>query len=104
MASKTVAADNPQSDRMRRVGTLVPGVQGDSEPKARAAAFLGAMRRLSWTEEQNLRIDICWSAADLDRIEQLGVDAILLNWPIHVVSSPLATLVTLDVADRRPLA
>jgi len=90
VAAKTVAAGNPQSERMRRVGMLVPGVQGNPVSKALVAAFLGALRELGWTEEQNLRIDICWAAADLDRARSCAAKLVNLASDVILAITPLA--------------
>src|SRR5262245_53764554 len=44
-------------ERMRRIGVLSTLRLDDSEGKARIAAFLGELQRLSWSESRNLRLD-----------------------------------------------
>ena len=54
-----------QSDRMRRIGVLVPQDQDSPVAQARIAALLQELRQLGWTG-RNARIDIHWAGADAD--------------------------------------
>src|SRR5262249_30520564 len=90
VAAKTVVAGDPPSERKRRVGMLMPGGPRDPESKALVAAFLGALRELSWTEEQNLRIDICWAAVDLDRARSCAAKLVNLAPDVILAITPLA--------------
>jgi putative ABC transport system substrate-binding protein len=53
-----------QRDQMRRVGVLMNSAATDPTYQSYLAAFVQALRQLGWTEGQNLRIDIRWSAGD----------------------------------------
>jgi len=58
--------------------------------KTRVAAFLGALRELGWREEQNVRIDICWAAADLDRARDCAAKLVDLAPDLILAHSPRA--------------
>ena len=66
-----LAARAQQSDRMRRVGVLMCVAANDPEGQARLAAFLQGLQQLGWIVGRNVRIDIRWSAGNIDRHSQV---------------------------------
>ncbi|WP_353701864.1 ABC transporter substrate-binding protein [Bradyrhizobium sp. INPA03-11B] len=56
------------TSRPRHIGVLM-GVDGaDASAQARVAAFREALAGLGWTEGPNLRIDVRWTAGDIQRM------------------------------------
>jgi putative ABC transport system substrate-binding protein len=49
---------------LRQVGVLMNGVATEKESQSNLAAFVLELRRLGWTEGQNLEIDVRWSGAN----------------------------------------
>src|ERR1700687_4137994 len=79
-----VAAHAQHHDRMRRLGVLRPVDENDPEAKTYLAGFTQGLAELGWTDGRNLRMEVRWGAADVDRVgmfaqEVVGVatDAIL---------------------------
>src|SRR5216684_419861 len=65
-----LAARAQQTDRVRRIGMLIPMFsQTDREGQARIAAFLDTFQRLGWTDGRNVRIEYRWDAGDADHIK-----------------------------------
>ena|ERR1700682_4212246 len=61
-----------QPDKMRRVGVLPGGYREiDPEGQARIAAFLDTLRKLGWSDGRNVRVEIQWSSAEMDRIREM---------------------------------
>ena len=59
-----------QSERMRRIGILLPATADDPKAQARVGVFLQALALLGWTIGGNVRIDTHWAgpnAADIRR-------------------------------------
>ena len=54
-----------QTDRIRRIGLLIPFAESDVEAQAQIAAFQEALRKLGWTEGRNVRMDYRWAAEDI---------------------------------------
>lgn len=52
------AAWAQQADRTRRVGVLMGALESDPAAQSRFAAFRGALAKLGWTEDGNLRIEL----------------------------------------------
>jgi putative ABC transport system substrate-binding protein len=63
-AAWPLAASAQQGDRVRRIGVLVSAAATQMEYQGYFAAFVQEMRRLGWSEGQNLRLDVRWSAGD----------------------------------------
>jgi hypothetical protein len=49
-----------QSERVRRVGVLMPNAADDPEYQARMTAFLQGLAQLGWIDGRNVRIDTRW--------------------------------------------
>jgi putative ABC transport system substrate-binding protein len=53
-----------QSERMRRIGVLMSTAESDAEGKLRVQAFVDSLKTLGWMENQNVRLDYRWGAAE----------------------------------------
>ena len=74
-----VAARAQQSDRMRRIGVLVPFGEDHPVAQARVAAFLQGLQQLGWIDGRNVRIDYRWSAGGADRTRKSAMELIALE-------------------------
>jgi putative tryptophan/tyrosine transport system substrate-binding protein len=74
-----VAARAQQGERMRRIGVLVSGSEGDPEMQARLAGFREGLKRLGWTEGDNLRIDYRYASASAERSQALARELVALR-------------------------
>jgi putative ABC transport system substrate-binding protein len=63
-AAWPLAAGAQQGDRVRRIGILLSAAATEVEYQGYLAAFVQEMRRLGWSEGQNLRPDVRWNAGD----------------------------------------
>jgi putative ABC transport system substrate-binding protein len=91
-AAWPLAARGQQGDRMRRIGVLVPGDESDPQAKYAAAAFTQSLAGLGWTDGRNVRLDVRWGRADINRIRALARELVGLQPDIIVVSSTAATV------------
>ena len=64
VATWPLAARAQQGDRVRRVGVLMNAAPTEVEFQGYLAAFVQEMRRLGWSEGQNLRLDVRWNDGD----------------------------------------
>jgi putative tryptophan/tyrosine transport system substrate-binding protein len=105
-----LAAWAQHRDRVRRIGVLMGGAATEAVIQSYLAAFVQGLRQLGWTEGQNLRMDIRWSAADagLGRTyaeELIGLmpDVILVESTVNLTAIRQATstvpVVFVEVAD-----
>ncbi len=60
-----------QPERMRRIGGLTPAAASDLDGQARIAAFRQRLQQLGWTDGSNVRIEVRWSAGNVDEIRTL---------------------------------
>src|SRR6516225_960502 len=83
-----------QSERIRRIGVLMPWDENDPEAKRRLSAFTQALAGLGWTEGRNVRMDLRWAGADINRIRALAQELVGLQPDIILAPStpPTAAL------------
>jgi putative tryptophan/tyrosine transport system substrate-binding protein len=85
MAPRTAFAQ--ATDRMGRVGVLMPFAVDDPEAKARLTAFLDGLQQLGWTDGRNVRIDTRWPASDPDRLRKYAAELVALAPDVILASS-----------------
>jgi ABC-type uncharacterized transport system substrate-binding protein len=98
-ASWPLAARAQQSERMRRIGVLMPSAADDPEYQARITAFLQELAQLGWIDGRNVRIDTRWGIADADRIRKYAAELVALA-PDVILANSSAALVPLLQATR----
>jgi putative ABC transport system substrate-binding protein len=79
-----LAARAQQSEPMRRIGVLMAFNENDPEPQAWLSGFMQGLAELGWTYGRNLRMDVRWSAGEVDRMRMFAKtlvdpDVILAN-------------------------
>src|SRR5271165_1833923 len=79
VAAWPVLARAQQADRMRRIGVLMAYAETDPQAQADFAAFRQGLATLGWSEESNLRIDLRWSAGDINRAATLAKELVALQ-------------------------
>jgi putative tryptophan/tyrosine transport system substrate-binding protein len=80
-----------QPERMRRIGVLVSGDENDPDAKRRYSAFTQALTDLGWTDGRNLRMDLRWGGADINRIRAVAHELVGLQPDVIVTSGTPAT-------------
>jgi putative ABC transport system substrate-binding protein len=73
-AAWPLAARAQPSERVRRIGVLMPVTVEDPVGQARVAAFLGGLQQLGWTDGRNVRIDLRWSAGKADHAQRYAAE------------------------------
>jgi hypothetical protein len=72
------AAHGQGSDRVRRVGVMIPEPENYQESQARLAAFREALTKLGWTPGRNLVIDYHWEVSNLERARAAAAELLAL--------------------------
>ena len=104
------AARAQQGEPMRRIGVLMNRAADQPEGQAEVAAFQKALQQLGWNDGRNVRIDIRWSANDVDldrkyaaELVALAPDVVLANGTLSVAALQRVTrnlsIVFVGVAD-----
>jgi putative ABC transport system substrate-binding protein len=77
-AAWPVHARAQQSERVRRIGVLMPFTAGDPEVQARSAVFEQSLQQLGWTVGRNLQIDYRSAGGDADSIRRHAAELVAL--------------------------
>ena len=80
-----------QRERMRRIGVLMWGDENDPLQKARLSAFTQTVADLGWTDGRNVRMDLRWTGADINRIPAFAQELVGLQPDIILANSRPAT-------------
>jgi putative ABC transport system substrate-binding protein len=91
-AAWPLAVRAQQGERVRRIGVLTPGNENDPVYQPRFYAFTQALAHLGWTEGRNVRIDLRWGGADINRIGALAQELVGLQPDLILTSGTPATV------------
>ena len=84
-AAWPLAARAQQGDRVRRIGVLMSAAATEVEYQGYLA--VQEMRRLGWSEGQNLRLDVRWNAGDAVLSHTYAAELIRLMPEVIVAAS-----------------
>jgi ABC-type uncharacterized transport system substrate-binding protein len=76
--ARPMVARAQNSDRMRRIGVLLPATMDNAIFQARLSAFRQALQQLGWTDGGNVQIDTRWGTGDADRIRRSAAELVAL--------------------------
>ena len=71
-ATWPLAAHAQPSEKVRRVGVLIPYAEADPEASLRVSALREALLKLGWTENRNIRFEHRWFVSDTETIPKLA--------------------------------
>ena len=77
-AAWPLSARAQQTERIRRIGVLMPYAVNDAQSQTRLGAFLQALAHLGWSIGGNMRIDTRWAGADIDAIRRQAAELVAL--------------------------
>src|SRR6478735_685269 len=80
-----------QQERVRRIGALMGWAETDPQSQAFFAAFRQKLATLGWTEGSNLRIDLRWTAREINRTAFLAKELVSLQPDVLVASTTPVT-------------
>jgi len=86
-----LAARAQQGDRLRRIGVLMSFAENDPEGNALLSALTQGLAELGWTDGRNVRMDIRWSASDVDRIRTFVKELVELQPEMILANTTPAT-------------
>jgi ABC-type uncharacterized transport system substrate-binding protein len=85
-----LSARAQQSERVRRIGVLMPLAEDDQEASALVATFVNGLREQGWTVGRNVSIEYRWAAGDAQRIQAFAKELIEQNSDLILArSSPV---------------
>jgi putative ABC transport system substrate-binding protein len=78
-AAWPLAARAQQSERVRRIGVLMPLAADDPEGQTRLGAFLQELQQLGWRIGSNLGVDHRWGAGDVAAMRKYASELVALT-------------------------
>lgn len=78
-ATWPLAARAQQTDRMRRIGVLMPFAESDAEVRAQIAAFREGLQKLGWTDGGNVQFDYRWAAGGIGQVRAFAKELVELR-------------------------
>ena len=82
----SVVAHAQQSERMRRIGVLLPSETDDPEYVARMKAFTDRLVELGWIEGRNIQIERRWGSANAEQTRKFAAE--LVSFAPDVILAP----------------
>jgi ABC-type uncharacterized transport system substrate-binding protein len=77
-ATWPLAARAQQTDRVRRIGVLMPNAETDPAGQTRLAAFVQGLQEQGWTVGRNVRIDVRWAAGKPELFRRYAAELVAL--------------------------
>ena len=90
-AAWPVVARAQQPDRVRRIGVLIGYDESDPEGKARLSGLTQGLTELGWTEGRNVRMEVRWSADNVDLTRAFAKELVDLQPDVIVAGNTPAT-------------
>jgi putative tryptophan/tyrosine transport system substrate-binding protein len=72
-------AARAQSERVRLIGVLMAFAESDPAGQSEVVVFRDALKKLGWTEGNNLRIELRWGSGEADRIKAFAKELVDLR-------------------------
>ncbi len=88
-----------QSERLRRIGVVMPFPMDNAEGRVRVATFLQELQQLGWTVGGNLQIEYRWDASDANSSQKAAVELAALS-PDVVLATGSPVVAALQQATR----
>jgi putative ABC transport system substrate-binding protein len=92
-ASWPFATRAQQADRVRRIAVLNAFGENDPEPKRWLSGFLQGLQELGWTNGRNLRMDVRWTASNVDLMPIFAKELIDLQPDVILTNSTPLTAI-----------
>jgi putative tryptophan/tyrosine transport system substrate-binding protein len=78
-AAWPLAARGQPGERMRRIGVLMSVDEDDPQGKAQLSGFTQELAALGWTDGRNLRMEIRWGGANINRARVFAKELVALQ-------------------------
>jgi putative tryptophan/tyrosine transport system substrate-binding protein len=90
-AAWPLAARAQQTDRMRRVGVLLGYGETDRQAMFYLSRFTQGLSELGWTDGRDLRMDVRWTAGNVDRARMFAKELVGLQPDVILANSTPVT-------------
>src|SRR5262249_33777688 len=96
-------AQQPQPQRMRRIGVLMSLAADDSEAQSRLTAFAQGLQELGWSEGRNVRTEYRWSGGDGERLRKYAAELVALAPDLILATGSPSVMRLLDLTRTLPI-
>ncbi len=103
MLAWPLAAQAQRSERVRRIGMLMPYEEADPEHQARVAAIRAVLKELGWSEGRNVEYHIRWAANDAERLRASAAELVGLGPDVILAPSTIATVALRQATSTVPI-
>ena len=90
-----------QSERVRRIGVLMP--VDDADNRASYAAFVEGLQRLGWTDGRNVQIGTRWAGSRASDLQRHATDLVALAPDVLVASGAVSLAPLLQATHTVPI-
>ena len=98
-----LAASAQQPEQMRRIGMLMNRAANDAEGQARLSLFRQALRQLGWSEDRNIRIEICWGEDKVDLERKCAAELVALAPDLILASGTMSVAALQALSNTIPI-
>jgi putative tryptophan/tyrosine transport system substrate-binding protein len=91
VAAWPLAARAQQGERVRRIGVLMSWDESDPEIKTWLSGFMQGLAELGWTDGGNVRMEVRWAGANVDRMRMFAKELVDLQPDVILATSTPAT-------------
>jgi putative ABC transport system substrate-binding protein len=102
-ASWPLAARAQQSERIRRIGIVMPYAKGDTENEARVQAFKQELEKLGWVEGRNVQFDEHWTTDNMDLVRSHAASLMASNPDVVLASGGRVVPILRQLSNSIPI-
>src|SRR5262249_26446434 len=92
-----------QGERVRRIGMLTNLAENDPEERRRMAAFLQALQKLGWRDDDNVRIDHRVAQGTADNARRYAAELVALAPDVILTSGSVSTGALFEATSTVPI-
>src|SRR2546429_7916032 len=90
-AAWPLAARAQQGERVRRIDVLMSWDESDPEIKTWLSGFMQGLAELGWTDGGNVRMEVRWAGANVDRMRMFAKELVDLQPDVILATSTPST-------------
>jgi putative ABC transport system substrate-binding protein len=98
-----LAARAQQSERLRRIGVLMPTREDDPDGQQRVALLRQGLGELGWTEGRNIHIDYRWAGGDAAQAEANAAELVRQKPEVIVANGTLLLAAVRNETNTTPI-
>ena len=102
-AAWPLAASAQPSDKVRRIGALMPLAESDEEAHTLVAAFVAGLREHGWQAGREVSIDYRWTAGDAERIHAYAKELVEQNPDLILARSSPVVMALMQQTSTIPI-